>query len=179
MYPIKHIVTIIIILFQLVYFSLNCAFADPKLPEIPKRPSVTKLKEDIINENKQSLGEVRIRNFPNKKINISDSLDEKQNFGDDYDNIIEKTISLDLKQLFALTLKAIKALNLKLKYFNINNGEIIAKDRLYNTFVVQISNHNNSQSKIKILAYGSVLGRYKLEKTSRNLLAEISDETIK
>lgn len=158
-----------------MYFSLNCAFADPKLPEIPKRPPITKLKEDIINENKQSQGEVRIRNFPNTKINISDSLQEKQNFGDDYDNLIEKTISLDLKQLFALTLKAIKSLNLKLKYFNINNGEIIAKDRLYNTFVVHISNHSNNQSKVKILAYGSRLGRYKLEKTSHKLLAEISE----
>ena len=179
MYSTKYIVTIIIILFQLMYFSLNCAFADPKLPEIPKRPSITKLKEDIINENKQNQGEVRIRNFPNTKINVSDSLDKKQSFGDDYDNLMEETLSSDLKQLFALTLRAIKTLNLKLKYFNINDGEIIVKDRLYNTFVVQISNHSANQSKVKILAYGSRLGRYKLEKTSHKLLAEISEKTIK
>ena len=200
--PLLSRLTLILIIFLFQSFNYTCLGAEsqyflselPKgdkasivvnqieLPGIPQRVPIgdlakslqqanngTVINVDALNNKTQS--KAKVKNFPNntKKYPIEIYPSEK------YDYLLEKSFNLNSSQLFSLSLDTIMDLGLSLKFFDVKVKEIVATDKLRNTLKLSIIDQSKNQSMIKVLGYASHVGKVTLNKTIRNLLANLSD----
>lgn len=169
--------------------SLN-VLSNVDLPGIPKRPSLKKLKKSLNKPgysknitrtlaNETEANSIRIKNLSNDlekesggKKDINESLVKSAN---KYDSNHEKVYRDNFSNLFAIALNAVMSLDLSLRSFNTDTGEIIASDKLKNSFKVIILNNGKNQSKVQVFGNGSLIGKRTLNYTSSKILAKISE----
>ena len=165
------------------WFTMHESIASLEPPKVPERPSIDqlqklqKLQNDYKAVKKENI--VKVKSFPEhavtrKKLFKKSNLDfNATNSTKKCDCELEKSFNVNVNQLFSLALNAVNSLNITLKSFDVTSGQIVAIDRFRNTFVLLVSDQANRSSSVKILGYGSILGKHKLDCTSKNLLALI------
>ena len=176
-------------------FECTTVVKKPDLPILPKRPSFKELKIELEqNLIKNNTGNIeskssrnhtsgKLKNCDNNKLDLDDQKKNRKNIGQDKnqkscDIILEERFTTSSTRLFALSLHAVKKSRLKLKYFNLTDGEIIATDKHQNTFKLQINYNKNKykDSGIQIYGFGSCLYNRNLKKISERVLSKIRDK---
>ena len=158
----KNILTLTIILCLMFWFAMHESIASLEPPKVPERPSINQLQK-LQNDYKTT--------------SLKSNLDfNAMNSTEKCDCELEKSFNVNVNQLFSLALNAVNSLNITLKSFDVTSGQIVVIDRFRNTFVLLVSSQADRSSNVKILGYSSILGKHKLDRTSKNLLALISEK---